>query len=252
MKLVILGSGTSTGIPMVGCHCPVCTSDDPRDKRTRPSLLIEQNGRFIVVDTATDLRQQAIREGIPRIDAVLFTHSHSDHVNGIDDLRGFHFIHRQMIPCYGDAYTIAAISSRFPYIFKGMEVEGYSPLMDPHVITRPFELFGCQVTPIPLLHGPYPTTGYRFNDAAYLTDCSAIPASSYPLLANLEVLIIDALRYSPHENHFNVASALEAVAELRPRQAFFTHLTHEVAHRDGSRLPSGVSFAYDGMIVDLD
>ena len=252
MKITILGSGTSTGVPMVGCRCPVCCSDDPHDARTRPSLLVESDGHSIVVDTSTDLRQQAIREKLSSIDAVLFTHSHADHVNGIDDLRGFYFIHRRLIPCYGDSQTMDAITSRFPYIFKGLEVEGYAPLMEAHTISGPFELFGCLITPIPLLHGPYPSTGFRFNNAAYLTDCSAVIPSSIPLLSGLELLVIDALRYTPHENHFNIAGALEVISELRPRRALLTHLTHEVAHRDSVRLPHGVEFAYDGMVVGLD
>jgi phosphoribosyl 1,2-cyclic phosphate phosphodiesterase len=251
MKLVILGSGTSTGVPMVGCHCPVCTSTDLRDRRTRTSLLVESDGRFIVVDTSTDLRQQAIREDLPRIDAVLFTHSHADHVNGIDDMRGFYFIYRRIVPCYAEESTMSAIVGRFPYIFKGQEIEGYAPLLEAHTISKPFELYGCRITPVPLLHGPYPATGYRINDTAYLTDCSSIPQESLPLLNGLELLIIDALRYSPHENHLNIPEALDIVAELRPKRAVLTHLTHEVAYHEGSRLPQGAEFAYDGMTFDF-
>lgn len=251
MKLVILGSGTSTGVPMVGCRCQVCSSSDPRDNRTRTSLLVESEGRYIIVDTSADFRQQSIREGIPRIDAVLFTHPHSDHVNGIDDLRGFHFIHRTVVPCYGEEATISAITDRFSYIFKGTEVEGYAALAEASTITGKFELFGCTVTPVPLVHGPHAATGYRFNDAAYLTDCSAIPESSLPLLEGLKLLIIDALRYSPHENHFNIPQALEISERLRPEKTILTHLTHEVSHSDGNRLPPGVCFAFDGMAFDF-
>lgn len=251
MKLVILGSGTSTGVPMVGCRCPVCTSSDPRDNRTRTSLLVESNGRNIVVDTSADLRHQALRQGLARIDAVLFTHPHSDHVNGIDDLRGFHFIHRTRVPCFGERSTMSTITRRFSYIFKGTEVEGYAALAEAHTISGPFELFGCTVTPVPLLHGPHESTGYRFNDAAYLTDCSAIPLSSLPLLQGLRLLIIDALRYSPHENHFNIPQALETARQLRPELTVLTHLTHEVSHRDSERLPPGVILACDGLTFDF-
>ena len=181
MNVIILGSGTSTGVPMVGCHCRVCTSSDPLDKRTRASLLVEHDGRYILVDTSTDLRKQAIREGIPRIDAVLFTHSHADHIHGIDDLRGFHFIHQRVIPCYGSEETIETIARNFSYIFKGMAVAGYAPLLEPHVAAAQFCLFGCSTVPIPLLHGTMPATGYRFNNTAYLTDCSAIPDPSLDL-----------------------------------------------------------------------
>jgi phosphoribosyl 1,2-cyclic phosphate phosphodiesterase len=251
MKITILGSGTSTGVPMVGCRCPVCTSSDPRDKRTRASILVEIDGHYLLVDTSTDLRKQAIREHIPRIDAVFLTHSHADHIHGIDDLRGFHFIHQQVIPCYGSAETMAAVTGNFSYIFAGLEAAGYAPLMTPHCVDAPLSLFGCTITPIPLLHGELPATGYRFDHAAYLTDCSAIPDASMPLLAGLDLLIIDALRYTPHPNHFNIDGALQIVAALRPRRTVFTHLTHEVSCRDSTKLPVGVVFAFDGMALEV-
>lgn len=250
MKITILGSGTSTGVPMVGCSCPVCTSPEPRDKRTRASVLIETGGRYILVDTSTDLRKQAIRERIPHIDAVLFTHSHADHIHGIDDLRGFHFIHKRIIPCYGTRETLDVIASNFAYIFKGMESDGYAPLLEPHVISRQFDLFGKTIIPVPLLHGSSHATGYRIDATAYLTDCSAIPESSLALLGGLDTLIIDALRYTPHVTHFNIEAALRVVADLKPRRAVFTHLTHEVSCRDGDRLPPGVELAYDGMVLE--
>ena len=249
MKITILGSGTSTGVPMVGCGCRVCTSPDPRDKRTRTSILIETSGKYILVDTSTDLRKQAIREKIPRIDAVLFTHSHADHIHGIDDLRGFHFIHKRMIPCYGTRETMDLIAGNFSYIFTGKESDGYAPLLEPHCITRPFELFGKTVVPVPLLHGTSHATGYRIDDVAYLTDCSAIPDSSRDLLGGLDLLIIDALRYTPHFTHFNIDAALQVVEELQPGRAIFTHLTHEVSCRDNERLPDRVELAYDGMVL---
>lgn len=251
MKITILGSGTSTGIPMVGCRCAVCSSDDPRDKRTRASILVEHGGSYLLVDTSTDLRRQALRARIPHIDAVLFTHHHADHINGIDDLRGFHFIHKRIVPCYGSPETLDAITGKFGYIFKGLEVGGYAPLMEAHPAVGPFELFGLPVVPVPLLHGAIYSTGYRIGDMAYLSDCSGIPPESVPLLRGLKLLIIDALRYSPHPYHLNVEGALRVVEELRPERTLLTHLTHEVAHRDESRLPNGVTFAYDGQVVEL-
>jgi phosphoribosyl 1,2-cyclic phosphate phosphodiesterase len=247
MKVTILGSGTSTGVPMVGCGCPVCTSDDPRDKRTRASIIIEASGRYILVDTSTDLRKQVIRERIPRIDAVLFTHAHADHIHGIDDLRGFHFIHRKIIPCYGSRETIEIVSGNFSYIFAGLETAGFSPLMEPHVISAPFDLFGLRIIPIPLIHGTMSATGYRIGNFAYLTDLSSIPDSSMGLLKGLDVLVIDALRYTPHSNHLNIEGALLVARVLKPSRTFFTHLTHEVFHADGKKLPDGVEFAYDGL-----
>jgi phosphoribosyl 1,2-cyclic phosphate phosphodiesterase len=250
MKITVLGSGTSTGVPMVGCSCAVCRSDDPRDRRSRCSILIQHDGRHILVDTSTDLRHQALRENIPRIDAVLYTHCHADHVNGIDDLRGFNFIHRQLIPCYGDPATMAAITRIFSYIFTGEEAGGYRPLLEPHPVSAPFDLFGLTVVPVPLEHGSGVSTGYRLGPFAYLTDCSAIPASSLPLLRGVDTLLLDALRHTPHPNHFTVAQALEVVDLIAPRRAVLTHLTHEIRHRDGEGLPAGVEFAWDGMVLE--
>lgn len=251
MKIIILGSGTSTGVPMVGCRCPVCSSQDPRDKRTRASILVETGGRYILVDTSTDLRKQAIREKIPHIDAVLFTHSHADHIHGIDDLRGFHFIHKRIIPCYGTKETIDAVAGKFSYIFKGLEEADYAPLLEPHPVTGPFSLFGCKIIPIPLMHGTMTATGYRFDNTAYLTDCSLIPDSSKLKLTGLDILIIDALRYTPHTNHFNIEGALKVVEQLKPNRAILTHLTHEVPYQDEEKLPAGVEFAYDGMTLEF-
>lgn len=251
MKITILGSGTSTGVPMVGCGCAVCRSDDPRDKRSRCSILIEHDGRTILADTSTDLRSQCLREGVARIDAVLFTHCHADHVNGIDDLRGFNFIHRQVIPCYGSPAAIGALSRIFGYVFTGKDADGYRPLLEPHSVSAPFDLFGLTVVPVPLEHGSGGSTGYRIGPFAYLTDCSAIPDASLPLLHGVEVLVIDALRHTPHPNHFTVAQALETAARLAPRRTILTHLTHEIRHSDGEGLPPGAEYAWDGMTIDL-
>lgn len=251
MNITILGSGTSTGVPMVGCRCPVCTSDDPRDIRTRTSLLVENNGRYLLVDTSTDLRIQAIREKIPAIDAVLYTHPHADHIHGIDDLRGFHFISRRIIPCYATAETLAEIDSKFSYIFTGHSRYGYHQLLEPHPLAGPFTLFGVDIVPIPLWHGSMQSTGFRFGNLAYLTDCSSIPAESMQLLAGLEILVIDALRRTPHPHHFNFDSAAETAARIGARRTFFTHLTHEIAHRDEATLPEGIFLAYDGLTFEL-
>lgn len=250
MRVIILGCGTSTGVPIVGCRCPVCSSEDPRDRRTRASVLIETGGRNILVDTSPDLRFQALRQGVSRIDAVLFTHTHADHVNGIDDLRGFHFINRILVPGYGSRETMAALTRMYGYIFTGVEAEGYAQLVEPHVVSAPFDLFGITVTPIPLLHGTVAATGYRFGDVAYLTDCSQIPPASMALLQGLDLLIVDGLRYTPHPTHFNIDGAVAVARELRPRRTVLTHLTHEVSCRENGRLPEGVEFAYDGMILD--
>lgn len=247
MKITILGSGTSTGIPMVGCHCRVCSSTDPKDNRTRASLLVEHDGHYLLVDTSTDLRSQALREAIPRIDAVLYTHAHADHIHGIDDLRGFHFLNRKVIPCYASAETLARIDSKFAYIFSGKAEDGYHQLLEPHTIDGAFDLFGLKVMPIPLLHGAMPATGFRFGSFAYLTDCSDIPAASLALLQGLEVLVIDALRYSPHPHHFNITGAIETAKRIGAAKTYLTHLTHEVSHEEENKLPPSICFAYDGL-----
>lgn len=251
MKITILGCGTSTGVPMVGCGCPVCSSDNPRDKRTRASLLISYNDYAVLIDTSTDLREQALRQGIRRIDAVLFTHAHADHVNGIDDLRGFHFIHRDIIPCFASRETLHILQNGFSYIFNEHDGSGYTPLLAAHEISAPLELFGRTIIPIPLLHGKTPSLGYRIGNFAYLTDCSAIPEQSLGLLQGLELLIVDGLRWTEHPYHFNIPGAIAAARQLGSPRTILTHLTHQIAYSEGNRLPPGFELAFDGMKFDL-
>jgi phosphoribosyl 1,2-cyclic phosphate phosphodiesterase len=251
MEITILGSGTSTGVPMVGCNCRVCTSDDPKDKRTRASLLIRHEGRNILIDAATDLRFKALREGVARVDAVLFTHSHADHVNGIDDLRGFHFLHREIIPCFGSRDTLDILEAGFRYIFHEHDGSGYTPLLQPIEVNEPFDLFGLTVVPVPLLHGRTRSLGYRIGRFAYLTDCSSIPEASLPLLEGLDLLVIDGLRWNAHPFHFNIEEAIAATRALKPGRTVLTHLSHDVLFADGFRLPPGYEFACDGMTFDI-
>lgn len=251
MKITVLGSGTSTGVPMVGCDCPVCRSADPRDRRTRASLLIQYGGRHVLVDTCTDLRQQMLREQVPQIDAVLFSHAHADHVNGIDDLRGFHFRHRSVVPCYALPAALERLQRGFRYVFERGEQDTHPALLQPIAIDGPFELFGLTVVPIKLVHGPGVSCGYRIGSFAYLTDCSGIPDSSMTLLQGVETVIIDGLRWSTHPFHFNIQGAIAVAQGLGATRIVLTHLTHEVAHADSGRLPVGVEFAYDGMTLQL-
>lgn len=251
MKVTILGSGTSTGVPMVGCNCRGCSSPDVRDKRTRASLLVQHAGRNILVDASTDLRFQALREGIQRIDAVLFTHSHADHVNGIDDLRGFYFLHQEVIPCFGSHTTFETLLKGFSYIFHQHDGSGYSPLLEPHEVSGPFELFKLTIIPIPLEHGRTQALGFRIGNFAYLTDCSAIPEASLALLEGLEVLVIDGLRWNPHPFHFNIETVITATLPLKADRTILTHLTHDVLFTDGVKLPPGYEFAYDGLMFDI-
>jgi phosphoribosyl 1,2-cyclic phosphate phosphodiesterase len=251
MKITILGCGTSTGVPMVGCNCPVCSSDNPRDKRTRASLLICYNDHAVLIDTSTDLREQALRQGIRRIDAVLFTHAHADHVNGIDDLRGFHFIHREIIPGFASRETLRTLQNGFSYIFNEHDGSGYTPLLAAHEISAPLELFGRTIIPIPLLHGRTPSLGYRIGNFAYLTDCSSIPDQSLELLQGLDLLIVDGLRWTEHPYHFNIPGAIAAARQIGPPRTILTHLTHQIAYSEEIKLPPGFELAYDAMEFDL-
>lgn len=235
---------------MVGCSCAGCLSSNPKDKRTRASILLNYNGKNVLVDTSTDLRQQILREDIKRIDAVLYTHSHADHVNGIDDLRGFHFLYKNVIPCYGSKETISVLERGFGYIFKEYDNSGYPPLMEPYIIDGDFDLFGLNIQPIELNHGRGFATGFRFGDCAYLTDCSQIPQKSVEKLKNLDLLIVDGLRWESHPSHFNIETAIEATKELDVKRTVLTHLTHHVLQDEEIRLPEGYKFGYDGMKLE--
>lgn len=247
LEVTLLGTGTSTGIPVPGCDCAVCSSDDPRNNRTRCSLLISHAGKNILIDTATDLRQQALRENITHIDAVLFTHTHADHIHGIDDLRPFNRSGTEPIPVFAGKAAVSAMKKNFAYIFGNGERSGYCPRLTLAPIEEPFELFGLPITPIPLQHGNGTSLGFRCGPIAYLTDCSGIPDDSCPLLENLDVLILDALRFRPHASHFNIAESIRVAEQVGARRTLFTHLSHEVEHEKHSEgLPDGIEFAFDG------
>jgi phosphoribosyl 1,2-cyclic phosphate phosphodiesterase len=252
MRLRFLGTGTSTGVPLIACRCAVCTSADSRDKRTRPSVLIEYDGRAVLIDTTPDFRAQALREDLTRLDAVLYTHHHADHILGLDDTRTFYFRQHAPIPIYAQSHCLETIRRTFQYIFDANYPYGGVVKLDPHVVDGPVELWGLKFIPVPVLHGNMPITGYRFGGAAYLTDVSAIPESSLPLLEGLEVLILDCLRPHPHPTHLTVEQALATVERLRPRRAYFTHIAHELGHEQtNATLPSHVQLAYDGLRLEL-
>lgn len=253
LDITILGSGTSTGVPVIGCRCAVCRSENPRNNRTRSSILLHSQEHNILIDTATDLRQQALRHGLRTLDAVLYTHAHADHINGIDDLRSFNLPHRQVIPVYGAAQTLQHIGHLFDYIFNPSKQSGFVPLLKLCPVESPFRLFDLEITPIPLIHGDLTVYGYRCGPLAYLTDCSAIPARSFPLLKGLDLLILDGLRFKSHPTHFNIQQAIEAAQQVRARRTLLTHLTHDVEHvRDSRNLPADVEFAYDGQQITLN
>jgi phosphoribosyl 1,2-cyclic phosphate phosphodiesterase len=250
-KITVLGSGTSVGVPTVGCHCAVCTSTDPRDNRLRPSILVSYEDRNVLIDTTPDFRAQALRARIEHVDAVLFTHSHADHILGLDDLRPYNFRQKERIPIYAAPDTMETIRRVYQYIFDGVKRESNVPQLITHLIDgSPLDLFGSEFRPVPILHGRTPIYGYRFGAAAYLTDHSEIPESSMELLCGLDVLFLDALRYKPHPTHSTVDRSLHTVEKLKPRRAFFTHISHDLAHeRAESLLPPNVKLAYDGLEI---
>ncbi|HEX3878018.1 MAG TPA: MBL fold metallo-hydrolase [Bryobacteraceae bacterium] len=253
MKITVLGSGTSVGVPTIGCHCAVCTSSDPRDNRLRPSILVGYEGRNVLIDTTPDFRTQALRAKIERIDAVLFTHAHADHLMGLDDVRPFNFRQGGSIPIFAAPDTMEAIRRCFRYVFEDKAHVTNVPQLETHeVLGEAFELFGLTFTPIPILHGKAPIYGYRFGAAAYLTDHSEIPESSMTMLEGLDVLFLDALRYKPHPTHSTVERSIQTVERLAPKRAYFTHIGHDLGHeRAESMLPPNIRLAYDGLEIEV-
>jgi phosphoribosyl 1,2-cyclic phosphate phosphodiesterase len=251
VKITVLGSGTSVGVPTIGCHCDVCTSEDPRDSRLRPSVLVSYEGRNILIDTTPDFRTQALRAKIDHLDAVLFTHAHADHIMGLDDVRPFNFRQRSRIPIYAAADTMENIRRCFQYIFDPARKESNVPQLDARVIDgAALDLFGVEFLPVPVLHGTQTIYGFRFGRAAYFTDHSEIPAESMERLRGLDVIFLDALRYKPHPTHSTVDRSIQTVEKLAPARAFFTHICHDLRHeRAESLLPPHIRLAYDGLEV---
>ena len=251
MKVTILGSGTSSGIPVVGCSCPVCTSSNIRNKRTRASIWVETEEASILVDTSTDFRMQALREGIDSLDAVCFTHPHADHLHGLDDTRSLTW--EKPLPLYASPTTEAEIRTRFEYLFRKTQIGGGKPdVFFKTIGTEPFEIAGLVVHPIPVLHGKLPILGFRFGSLAYITDCSFIPEESFRRLAGTRTLIIGALRDKPHITHFTVSEAIRAAQRIGADQTILTHISHELEHEElSNRLPDGFVPAYDGLSIGI-
>ncbi len=252
MKLRILGSGTSTGVPIIGCDCAVCSSGKIRNQRTRASALFTVGTKNLLVDTSIDFRAQALAVGIKHIDGVLFTHSHADHIHGIDDLRAFNFMQKSSIPCFGNAATMDRIETIFDYIFTHKEGDGWKPKLELNRVDKNFTVAGVEVTPLPVEHGRGSVMGYRIGEVAYVTDCSSIPDGTKKLLEGLELIVIGALRHEPHPTHFTIGEAIRATQELKPKRTVLTHLGHNIDYDlDGGELPGGVEFAYDGMELSI-
>jgi phosphoribosyl 1,2-cyclic phosphate phosphodiesterase len=248
--VTFLGSGTSHGVPMIGCTCDVCQSPDPYDRRMRPSIYLEvDGGPSILVDTSTDLRQQALAFGVVKVDAILMTHSHADHVMGMDEVRRFNVLNHGAIPVHASAATSRELRRIFQYVFEPPPQKGGGiPQLDLHDIDGPFKVGTLSVQPIPLLHGTLPILGYRFGSFAYLTDASTIPDEAWPMLEGLDVLVLNALRHRPHPTHFSLSEAAAVAERLQPRQTFFTHVCHDLPHAITNRsLPAGMALAFDGL-----
>lgn len=257
LRLTVLGSGTSMGVPTVGCECAVCRSTNPHDKRTRASVLLSFNGRNVVIDTTPDFRYQALRAGLKRLDAVVFTHGHADHILGLDDVRPFNLKQQAPLPVFGSEETLATLRRTFSYIFDSRPSLSTIPSLTLHRIDGPLDVHGLRLTPIPAAHGDMSVLGFRFGRAAYLTDFSTVPESSKALLRDLDDLILDALRYTPHPMHSNIEQSLKLLQELKPRRAWFTHMSHDVSHAvataelEAHPGPSQVRLAYDGLSFDV-
>ena len=248
VDLLILGCGSSSGTPAIGCACPTCASPDPKNRRTRASAVLCANGVNFLIDTGPDLRQQALREGLRQVDAVLYTHPHADHLNGIDDLRAFCYLRRGAIPLFGSRFMMDNIRERFGYALHAAGPQWDKPVLETHAIDGPFSYAGVTVTPIPVLHGQWPILGWRIGDVAYLTDISSIPAPSWPLLAGVRLLLLDCLRMTPYPSHLSFAQALELAARLAAPHTVLIHMTHELEyHTLSAQCPPGVEVGYDGM-----
>jgi phosphoribosyl 1,2-cyclic phosphate phosphodiesterase len=253
IRITVLGSGTSSGVPTIGCTCNVCQSTDSRDQRLRPSILIRYGGYNVVVDTSPDFRAQVLRAHIERLDAILYTHAHADHILGLDDVRPFNYHQKSLIPVFATQETLDVIQRVFRYAFDSEPSQSSVPKLDLRVLSgAPFNLFGLEFMPIRLCHGKGTVLGFRFGRAAYLTDHSEIPEESREKLRDLDVLFLDALRHRPHPTHTTVENAVRLVEELKPNRAFFTHMCHDLSHeRTEATLPPHIRLAYDGLELEV-
>lgn len=257
MRLVLLGTGTSFGVPQIGCHCRTCTSTDPRDRRTRSAALIVANGRRLLIDTPPELRLQLVQNGIDDIDAVLFTHAHADHVHGIDDLRAISMRHDHGIPAYGPPQALEELARRFDYIFDA-SLKPLPGTSIPRLAARPIapgapiDIAGVSVLPVLLPHGDTVVYGYRIGPIAYLTDAKSVGADAREKLEGLEVLVLNALLSRPHPLHLSIPEAIATARAIGARRTIFTHLTHETPHAElVAALPAGIEPGFDGMVVDV-
>jgi phosphoribosyl 1,2-cyclic phosphate phosphodiesterase len=252
MQLTFLGTGTSVGVPMIGCRCAVCTSADTHNQRLRTSALLDVDELSLLIDAGPDFRTQALRAGLVRLDAVLLTHHHADHIGGIDDLRPFTMRERRSIPIYGSRRTLDDVRERFAYAFSDEPSQSTRPSLQLRPVDGPFRIGSLAVEPLDVLHGTNLITGYRLGSLAYITDASALPEATLTRLGGLEVLVLNALRHSPHPLHFSLSQALDVIDRLRPQRAFLVHIAHDLEHMAvNATLPPNVALAYDGLSIKV-
>lgn len=249
-----LGTGTSLGVPMIGCKCHVCTSENPKDNRLRASLLIKYNGKNVVIDCGPDFRTQLLRAGVDDLEAVLVTHEHRDHIAGLDDVRSINYILRKPVDIYLSEESLEAVKKEFPYIFNPGDYKGAPQINIRHLNSEPFELIGLSFIPLEVQHRNMKVYGFRIGDFSYITDANHIPESTMKLIKGSKILVINALRHKKHPSHFNLEEAVEIVKQVNPEQAYFTHLGHLIGTHDyiNGQLPEGMELAYDGLGFYID
>jgi phosphoribosyl 1,2-cyclic phosphate phosphodiesterase len=254
LKVTFLGTGTSQGVPVIGCACAVCTSLDYRDKRLRTSILIEIKNQAFIIDTGPDFRQQMLRENVKRLDAVLFTHAHRDHTAGLDDVRAYNFLQQMDMPVYGTQTVLDQLKIEYAYAFASVYYPGIPRLTLNQLSDAPFSINDITITPLPVLHLHLPVLGFRINKFSYITDANFIPEETVERLKGTEVLVLNALQREKHISHFNLDEAIETVKRIKPAKTFFTHISHKLGtHTDVIRdLPAGISLAYDGLQIAID
>lgn len=255
MKATFLGTGTSSGVPIIGCDCAVCTSADPRDRRRRTSLYVEAGGMHLLVDTPPDFREQALEYKMPRVDAVLFTHSHADHIFGFDDIRRYNTMQRQVIPAYAGEETLQDLQRVFDYITTGQEAGFYRPQIDFRLINGPLQLGPFMIEPLPVVHGAKPVNGFLFQvgytKLAYVPDCKTMPDETLERIRGVDVMVLDALRHLPHATHMTVEESLACLDKIGAKQSWLIHLCHELCHAELERdLPPTIRIAYDGLVIE--
>jgi phosphoribosyl 1,2-cyclic phosphate phosphodiesterase len=253
LKITFLGTGTSQGVPVIACECPVCLSADSKDNRLRSSIMIEENGQTFVIDTGPDFRQQMLREKVKKVDAILFTHEHKDHIAGLDDIRSYNWIYKKPMDIYAEERVLKALQVEYSYVFADDKYPGIPEMTLHEIENKLFEIEGISIMPVRALHCKLPVFGYKINNFAYLTDVNSVPEEELYKLKNLDVLVVTALRMKKHISHFNLEEALEFVNLLKPKKTYLTHISHYLGFHEliNKELPANVELAYDGLKIEI-